>query len=98
MMNFPNRTGDSQMAEHGDGRKAFLEVAKGAEKTIGFISKSSDFLASRFENSLWDDCFSWLNACLRDGACWPLLLNIPRGIPNKACCLRVAVIRLRSVL
>lgn len=39
-------------AEHGDGREVFLEVAQKREKTIGFISESSDFLANRSENSL----------------------------------------------
>jgi len=32
------------LLEHGDRRTALLEVAKGAEKTVGFISESLDFL------------------------------------------------------
>ena len=70
MMNFPNRMEAHKWqlsrSEHGDGRAAFLEVAKGTEKTIGFISESPDFLASRSENSLWDYRFNWLNSCLLD--------------------------------
>ena len=34
------------------------DVAKGTEKTIGFISESSDFLPSRAENAVWHYCLN----------------------------------------
>ena len=54
---FPKPNGASQittvaLAEHRGGREASLEVGKDTEKTIGFISESSDFLASQVRELL----------------------------------------------